>query len=422
MAGKKKQVKMSAEAALVTGLFGAIEELDDEELDLIYVAVAPAEDPTAQIDTLSLQAANSYQRRRLTTPGHLLACRQRNEIRHRGDGDSQARAGAGPNTTVPPGRPVAAEDQGQAGNSRDEEMSEVDRRSIAELAGELGMTGEGEWHEGPAAHLADLLLDSLRISGKPNLEDLCSSLGLRVREKRFRGFDGVLVRGENEGIGIIGVNSLRDNIRKRFAIAHEIGHYLIPNHCRAEMMCPAGLFDCFSSDMASAEIEANEFAAGLLLPRKLVRRRFDLTRPSLSRISLVANELETSVVSATRRFLALTREPCAMVWSRAGRAVWFATSNNLTAELPMHNLPVAASLAGRLFAGKPVAAGMQRVDANMWFSSDGADRIKTLLEESIAFPAEGAVLTLLWAAELSKQLIPAADRSQWEVGRTRTLS
>lgn len=281
----------------------------------------------------------------------------------------------------------------------------------------------------PAAELARLLLEEFRITGKPDLDALCSRLGLRVREKEFDGFDGILLRSKTAQKGIIGVNAgIRELTRKRFTVAHEIGHFVIPHH-REIPACVSGSIERFSRGLAVPELEANEFAAELLLPGKEVAGRLDLGNPSLSRISLVANDFETSLSATTWRFLDLTSQPCAMVWSHAGGAVWYRANDALPFLMPVKSLPSPVSIAGRLFGGEtfPDGAGMQEVDADAWFYPSNAGRIGTLYEDSIYLQNYLSVFTLLWAVNLQEdkdesmqeELLDELDPEEFTLNRKR---
>jgi Zn-dependent peptidase ImmA (M78 family) len=282
----------------------------------------------------------------------------------------------------------------------------------------------------PAAELARLLLSEFGISGKPDLDALCGRLGLRVRERGFDGFDGILLRSKTAQKGIIGVNAgIREPSRKRFTVAHEIGHFVIPHHREIPSACENGSIESFSRGLAAPELEANEFAAELLLPGKDVADRFDLDNPALSRISLVANDFETSLSATTWRFLDLTGQPCAMVWSHAGRAVWYRTNDALNLIMPMKSLPSPVSVAGRLFGGEsfPDGAGMQDVDADAWFYPSHAERIGTLYEDSIYLQNYDAVFTLLWIVNLQPdsretdddELLVEMEPEDFTLGRKR---
>ena len=109
------------------------------------------------------------------------------------------------------------------------------------------------------------------------MELIALRLGLHVQRERF-GDDvsGVLV--VQDGRGVIGVNAGQAPVRQRFTIAHEIGHYELHRHRMAVFIDKQFLGPMFAvfRDGKSAtgedqrEREANAFAAGLLMPERLV--------------------------------------------------------------------------------------------------------------------------------------------------------
>src|SRR5690242_18740124 len=113
--------------------------------------------------------------------------------------------------------------------------------------------------------LADLLLDRLRVKGKPDLASIASSLGLKIKEVDSTGFDGALIRGKNVRKGLIAIKkSMLEGARKRFTVAHEIGHFVIPYHQNIESICAEEQVESWRNGLKRAEVEANEFAAELL--------------------------------------------------------------------------------------------------------------------------------------------------------------
>jgi len=73
---------------------------------------------------------------------------------------------------------------------------------------------------------------------------------------------------------VIGVNSLHPKTRQRFTIAHELGHHLL--HPRDNFVDRQLVFfrDNRSGQASdSREIEANQFAADLLMPEKLLFKK-----------------------------------------------------------------------------------------------------------------------------------------------------
>ena len=73
---------------------------------------------------------------------------------------------------------------------------------------------------------AEALLQKLGLSEQvPDVEEIARDLNLQIEEEDLDGLDGCLVRPVGMPIGVIGVRrDIRESSRKRFTIAHEIGH------------------------------------------------------------------------------------------------------------------------------------------------------------------------------------------------------
>src|SRR6516225_3233020 len=104
-------------------------------------------------------------------------------------------------------------------------------------------------------------------------------LGLEIREVNANSFDGALVRARDIPCGVILIRkSIQERGRKHFTLAHELGHYLLPNHDHTELACTKSDIGNWSDGSKQTEREADEFAAELLMPllrssRSLAPRR-----------------------------------------------------------------------------------------------------------------------------------------------------
>lgn len=280
----------------------------------------------------------------------------------------------------------------------------------------------------PAAQLASLLGQRFVRTTPPDLAALCKELGLRVEEVPTRGFDGALIRSKTSQKGIVAIKaSIREYSRKRFTIAHEIGHFVIPHHRLLKNVCEERKIDSFDSKLNRPEIEANEFAAELLLPSAVLTKRFNLKEFSLSEISAVATDFQTSLTATVRSFLRLTSLPCAMVWSSDNQARWCARSDSFRFFLPLAELPAEGSFAAKLFKGGNAPSGFAPVPPEVWLDREAAENVETLLEHSIYLTNYNAVLTLLWAykassaalAETEDSLIDDLDPKDFTLGRSK---
>lgn len=100
---------------------------------------------------------------------------------------------------------------------------------------------------------------------------VASRLGLSVRFESFSDdLSGVLMR-KPEG-SIVAVNSTHGIARQRFTIAHEIGHYVLQH--KGDLFVDQTVLNRRDGRSSYAidfqEIEANAFAAALLMPRQQV--------------------------------------------------------------------------------------------------------------------------------------------------------
>lgn len=124
--------------------------------------------------------------------------------------------------------------------------------------------------------LASQLLAESGVSDPPvDVERLAASHGALVSRSPFKDGEvsGMLMRREGQP-PVIGVNDAHPERRQRFTIAHELGHLLLHPGREVVLDRPVriNLRDKTSS-MATdqEEIEANAFAASLLMPAELVR-------------------------------------------------------------------------------------------------------------------------------------------------------
>lgn len=115
-------------------------------------------------------------------------------------------------------------------------------------------------------------LDQLNLTTIPvDPASVANRLGLTVRFEQFSDdLSGVLMR-KSEGT-VIAVNTYHAPARQRFTIAHEIGHFVLQH--KGDLFVDQTVLNRrdgrSSYAIDSQEIEANAFAAALLMPRQQV--------------------------------------------------------------------------------------------------------------------------------------------------------
>ena len=123
--------------------------------------------------------------------------------------------------------------------------------------------------------LAERLLKKAGVSKPPvPVDAIAESLGATVRYSPFRGeLAGMLIRDDDGSRIVIGVNSLNHVNRQRFTVAHECGHLLLHKGKPAyiDRSFRINRRDGVSSQATNVEeIEANRFAAELLMPYDMI--------------------------------------------------------------------------------------------------------------------------------------------------------
>jgi hypothetical protein len=166
----------------------------------------------------------------------------------------------------------------------------------------------------------------LQIKGTLRFEDITKPLRLSVKEVDSYGFDGALVR-RSSGVGgrILVKRTIREQGRKRFTAAHEIGHYLLHKDSD-NMLCGAKEIANWADSDANPEHEADEFASELLLPSTEMKTAIGTQCPSLKLVSDLAAEFEATLTATIRKYCDVAMQSCAAVWVQDSRVSWFSPS------------------------------------------------------------------------------------------------
>lgn len=145
-------------------------------------------------------------------------------------------------------------------------------------------------------------------SAPVNLDAIAESLGAEIREFELDAdVSGVLFRGQ--GRKVIAVNRVHSQVRKRFTIAHEMGHLAL--HKGTEVHVDQGFrVNLRDSKSATAqdveEVEANAFAANLLMPAQWLRSDLRGSTFDLENEEQISDLAERYQVSAQAMIVRLT--------------------------------------------------------------------------------------------------------------------
>lgn len=219
---------------------------------------------------------------------------------------------------------------------------------------------------------------------------ICKQLEIDVIEEHIRA--DAYLRCVNGSSYIVLKKTLNDN-RKKFTIAHELGHFYIPWHSDLMFGCDIKEMN-IKNDYAPREKEANIFAAELLMPLQEFKSSFG-GKVSYYVVSQLANLFEVSFQAALSRCIEVANEDCVVVCSRDKCIKWFKATEDFpyrVREKTVCELSCAEELADlKVFTTKTV------VEPGYIWLPDAEER--EVEEESIMFPKYGEVISIIHLKE-----------------------
>lgn len=228
-----------------------------------------------------------------------------------------------------------------------------------------------------------------------DLEAIAWTLGAAVNYRPLDKCEAMIVGGGRRAI--ITVNSKTIPVRRRFSIAHEIGHW---HHHRGRILfCGARDIDNPADDALHPEKQADQFASDLILPAFMVKPRLiKMKRPTLAAVREIADEFEASDTATLLKIIDLDQFPILAVCHNKERRRWFRRAPMIPGWwFPRNELDHESFAFEMLFGGAGESAYPRKIGADAWFEFRGVDRFE-VQEQSFLLPNE-EVLTLLTLPE-----------------------
>jgi Zn-dependent peptidase ImmA (M78 family) len=258
---------------------------------------------------------------------------------------------------------------------------QIDRMELADL--------------GNPEHLAAAVLRQIPDLPIPvPVEAIARALDItEIRPLQTEGFEGGLITYPDKSEGIVLVNMHSQPRRQRFTVGHELGHFVNPWHKPKE----GNQFLCTAEDMRRLtankhdratvmEVEANRFAAELLLPKEPFRK--DLRRlagPDMEHILRLAEKYDISREATGRRYVELNDDTCAILFSHDGRLRYACRSRDFPyLDIRSGDPLPAASLSVQSRAGQGEISDWVEIDAGIWLTTDQARQHGIVLEQTLA--------------------------------------
>jgi Zn-dependent peptidase ImmA (M78 family) len=265
------------------------------------------------------------------------------------------------------------------------------------------------------AMVAAALRAELEIAPKADLDQLATQLGLTIVEVDSQSFEGALLRSSRDLSGRILVRrGIRESGRRRFTIAHEIGHYIL--HGDHQIPCSPRVIEGWKEGQPKPEREADTFASELLLPTNETVQYLNKRWPAIEVVVDVADHFGASLMAAGRKFCDVASQACAVVWSSQRQIRWFHGSPAFAHFIEVGKEIDFDSIAFRAYEGKPLPGEMEEVPAEAWIKSSWLKEDAVISEQTVPMPSYNGCLSLIWVRR------PIEDRPTVEDELLRELS
>lgn len=197
------------------------------------------------------------------------------------------------------------------------------------------------------------------------IENITIMRGVLIKEAPMKGAEGRLAT-----VGDKGIITVNDQIdipgKKRFVMAHELGHFELHRGSAFNINCTDDDFRRWYKGN-HIEIEANYFAAELLMPEDIFLGKISGMDVSKKLIEDLATEFNTSITATSIRFVTL-RPDYALICSEDSAIKWFVVDFdqfpyplNTTGKLHMN------SMAYEYFHAGDLSDKLFPVEDNAWF-------------------------------------------------------
>lgn len=223
-----------------------------------------------------------------------------------------------------------------------------------------------------------------------DLEVIAFQEGLEVRDEALVGCEASLV-----GYGKKGIITVAPGVsleRRRFSIAHEVGHW--EQHRGQSFSCR---IEERALDKAakSKEREADDYASSLMMPSGLFKEAIAGSKGgvSLAMLSGLGTTFKASFPAAAIRYVELSGEPVVLIFNGVGNGRWWsARSKRVPEHLWLRRELESDSFASDLRAATLATKRQGKMPAEVWFGGIAEDRHE-LQEHSVRL--QEGVYTLL---------------------------
>lgn len=254
--------------------------------------------------------------------------------------------------------------------------------------------------------LALSILDKFGIDEpyKIDIEDIVYAMEIPIQFKPLTGCEGRIIHGKNKSI--ITINSKIDfETRKRFTIAHELGHYLMHKRNPIQHSDDISSLSWFNNKSKSGislqEFEANTFASELLLPTHKFSELIHAIPFSPELIRNISDQYNISRSSVIYRFVENGNHPICVFYTQNNKVHFWRRADGFNYKIKdITKLPPPTdSVAAEYFNESiiyPVNDSKQVIVKSTWLEVPEDYVDDTFYEFCLVYSAANLAISVIW--------------------------
>jgi Zn-dependent peptidase ImmA (M78 family) len=232
------------------------------------------------------------------------------------------------------------------------------------------------------------------------LDLIISGRGATIIEKPLDNSEGRIVFGKEKAIITINSNISYQG-KKRFVMAHELGHFEMHRNLVAIHNDTDATLEFFKN--GNQETEANEFASELLMPEQLFKKECNGKKFSPDLLRQLSERFQTSITSTAYKYFELGSHPICLFYSHNNQIKYCKRPDDYPHFVidRLHLAPPEDSVATEFFTKHKIYSkeqSKQQVWKSVWFDIKDweNDMDYKFYEYCIITPKYNTVLSIVW--------------------------
>lgn len=255
---------------------------------------------------------------------------------------------------------------------------------------------------------AELLLQELGVTepSEIDLDAIAYYVNATIRSRPLDGCEARIIGHADKAIITVKQGSHRR--RKRFSIAHELGHW---HHHRGRCLA-CRLEEYRPRRTPSPERMADSYAADLLMPPYLFRPMArEHRRLNFAAVEALADAFDASKTATAIRLVESDHSPAMLVCHGPEGRRWFARAPSVPDRwFPQEQLDAESFAFDIQFGTQPDSPMLRKIGADAWFDRHGVDRFE-IQEQTIRTGPDETLTLLVFCDEEMLEEVDTGRRS-----------